>query len=364
MTQSQYRFDVYDLNGNRQFSVTDFLEFSYTAVVNAPGMLLLQIAGDHAMLSEISDKWEIEVWRRPPGQSWNQEMVAMYRDLDWLFTDKSTATLYCPGIMQKLKWRIVNWAAGVNLRSEFRNDPAETVMKNLVEYNCAAGATVANGRKRDGAITGVSVEADGASGNLVDWYCHGKNVLLELQELGLLAGGDFNLIKTGTNTYEFRWYEGQLGTDRSLDVTFSMKYGNMGLPHYKEQRMTEKTVAAVWGQGEGDARDYVTRTSAGYSASNDIEDYVDAREITQGNTFGLQIKGDRRLFDNTAVNEFTFETRQTPGSLYGVHYALGDLVTAINPYNGDEIVMKLNRVTVDMIREGKETVVPEFSDIL
>ncbi len=361
---TKYRFDLFDLSGNKQFVLTDFLYFSYTAVVNSPGLLVLQVRGDHPLLSSIEDKWQVEIWRKPEGQAWGREMVTLYRDIAWMYSDRSIAKLICPGIIHMLGWRHVHWVAGTNLRSAFVNDPSETVLKNLVDYNCGPNATIANGRKREGAIAGLSVQADGALGNTINWYCMGKHVLTELQEIALIAGGDFDLVKTSDTTWEFRWYTGQLGTDRTALVTFSMKFGNMGIPVYTENRIYEKTVAGVWGQGEAAERDFVERLGAGYSASNDIETFVDAREIDLGDTNGLNTKGDKRLVQDAATFDFTFETVQTPSSVYGVHYFLGDLATAINPYNDTEIVMKANRITIEMDEDGKEIIMPEFSTLL
>ena len=359
-----YRLDVFDLNGDRQFMITDFLDFAYTINVNAPGMLAIGVSGEHSLLETIEDKWQIDVWRRPEGLSWVREISTLFRSIEWDFTDKSKARLICPGIKSMLDWRIVNWATGTANRSAFVAEKAETIAKTLVDYNAGVNATVSNGRKREGAISGVSVQADGALGNTLNWYCHGRNILETIQELTLVAGGDFDLVKTSSTTYEFRWYDGQLGTDRSSTITFAMKYGNMGSPSYNENRSKERTVAAVWGQGEGASRNYVTRTSDAYSASNDIEMYVDARDIDLGDTSGLNTRGDKKLREMGISRSFGFTTIQTPSTLYGVDYFLGDKVTAINPFNENTETLKVNSVAVSLSEDGSESIEPEFTSLL
>jgi len=361
---SDFRLDIYDLNGDRQFMLTDFLNLAYSVTVNTPATLSFKVDGTHSILSSIQDKWEVEIWRRPKGKDWNREAVCMFRDISWEFLEKEEATLTCEGIKSKLGWRIVNWAAGTNNRSAFVSDPTETIMKTLVEYNCGPSATTGNGRKRTGTIAGLTVETDNAGGTVHNWYCHGKNVLTELQSLALVANGDYDLVKTGPNTYEFRWYSGQLGTDRSTTTTFAMKYNNMGQPTYTEIHRPEKTVACVWGQGEGAARDYVTRTGADYSAGNDIEVYVDARDVDLGDTTGLNSRGDERLREYEAVSAFTFTMLQTPSALYGVNYFLGDLIRAVNPYNDTTYTLKIQSVTVTLDSDGNEKIEPDFSSIL
>jgi hypothetical protein len=44
---------------------------------------------------------------------------------------------------------------------------------------------------------------------------------------------------------------------------------------------------------------------------------------------GLQAAGDVRLDELRARDDLTWDVIQTPGSLYGVHYFLGDLVTGL-----------------------------------
>lgn len=360
---TDYRLDVYDTSGSRQAVITDFLNIAYTTVVNAPGVLSLGISGEHALLSSIADKWQIEVWRRPDSQSWNREFTGIFRDLVWAYKEKSEASLKCPGLMSMLRWRVINWATGTIDRSSFTTDPAETIMKMLVDYNAGANALVSNGRKRDGVIAGVSVEADGANGNSRNWYCHGRNLLENLQELALVAGGDFDLIKTSATTYQFRWYTGQRGTDRSATVTFGMEYGNMGSPTFAENKSGEKTVACVWGQGEKASRNYVTRTGDNYSASNDIELYVDARDVDLDDTTGLNTRGDGRLKEVQAASVFDFNTIRTPSTEYGVDYFLGDKVTAINPFNGEVHTLKIASLSVTMNDKGEEKVEPEFTSV-
>lgn len=360
---TDYRLDVYDTSGDRQFMITDFLNIAYTPVVNAPGMLSFSVSGEHGLLASLADKWQIEVWRRPEGESWGRELTGIFRDIAWVYSDKSEATLSCPGIMSMLNWKVVNWAAGTNNRSSFTSDPSETIMKLLVDYNAGANALASNGRKRDGAITGLSVEADGANGNTNNWYCHGRKLLENLQELARVAGGDFDLVKTSSTAYQFRWYTGLLGTDRSASVTFGMDYGNMGSPVFRESRSKENTVACVYGQGEGAARNYVTRTGVNYAAGNDIEMYVDARDIDLDDTAGLNTRGDEKLKEVEAGSGFSFETIQTPSTLYGVDYFLGDKVTAINPFNDNSYTLKIVSIAVTMSESGVEKVEPEFSSI-
>jgi len=358
---TDYRVDVRDTAGALQFVLTDFTSLAYTKIVNAPGLLQIAMRGDHALMSTIADKWQLEVWRKPAGQVWARDFVAIYREPEWRHDGSPLVTLAAPGLLSMLSWRIVAWYAEVVSRTFFDGVVSETIMKTLVNYNACALATVANGRLREGAVTGLTCAVDGTAGNTVDWYCAYDNLLDTLQKLALIAGGDFDIVKTSSTAWQFRWYTGQLGTDRTASVKFSMALGNMASPVYRENRIGEATAAIVGGQGNLSAREIVIRTGANYNVTtNNIEIFAAATDVAYGNTAGLNSKGDGKLADTQANPTFTFDALQIPATLYGVDYFLGDLVTAINPYTDAALTQQVKSVTVSLGRDGSESIRPTF----
>lgn len=361
---TDYKLRLFDTSGVLQAEITDFANLAYTRHANHAGLLVFRLPGDHTILTSLADGWETEVWRKPDGQVWARDFVAIFRQPTYSNSGGNKVfTAYCPGILSKLARRVVNWHAGYTNRSAFINQPTETIMKTLVAYNAGSSATTANGRKRAGVITGLTVEADGGGGAAQEWYCHGQVLLETLQKLALKGGGDFDLVKTGAAAWEFRWYSGQLGTDRTATVKFSEALGNMANPVFSISRLDEKTAACVWGKGDGADRDYATQTGTNYSAGNDIEVYISATDIPKGATAALEGRGAAKLAEMEARSEFTFDGLQTPATLYGVHYALGDLVTAVNPYNGEAHSVKLKSVSISLEESGLETIKPEFESV-
>jgi len=250
-----------------------------------------------------------------------------------------------------LKTRIVAYPAMLANKAYFSAAKAETIMKALVAANITSAATVANSRVRDGTnwpSTVISVEADAAGGNTTEWYCAQENLLETLQKLATIAGGDFDLIKTAVNAFEFRFYAGQLGTDRSASVFFSLGHGNMGDPVYTYDRSSEATVAIVGGQGEESAREFVARTGTDYAAGNDIEIFAPATDVDAGNTAGLNSAGDAVVAEKRARETFSFKVLQTPAIRFGSEYFLGDLVTAVNPYTGASVTQRIAGVSLDL----------------
>lgn len=362
---SDYKIRLYNTSGVLQAEIADFGRLAYTKQRNAPGISSFNLPSNHPAVSYFTDKCQVEIWRRNPsmGLDWHADFYGLYREPERRGgVVPGVFTAVAPGQMSMLAWRHVAYKAGTANRSEYSNLPAETVMKSLVTYNATSSATTGAGRIRTGSISGVTiaVEEDNTGGNTVNWSCAWAQLLETLQLLANDAGGDFDLIKTGATSWEFRWYEGQRGTDKSSTVIFSEELGNMGNPIYREKRLGEKTAIIVGGSGEGDFREVVTRTGPNYSATNDIEFFVDARGITT--TAGLNARGDAEAQKLRARSEFDFKALQIPSTFYGVHYVLGDLVTTRSPFSGAESSQVVDRVTVTR-DVGGESVDVQMKDL-
>lgn len=354
---TEYRLDVKNTAGVLQASFDDFVNtLTYSKPVNKVGLLQFALPADHGAIAYLTDKAQVEVWRRDRGHgvAWHADYYGLVRTTQYGYDANGleTFTVYCPSILSMLGWRVVAWAADTANRSAFTTVAAETIMKTLVSYNAGASATVANGRKREGAITGLSVQADGAAGTALDWNCAWANLLSTLQELALVGGGDFDLVSTGAATWEFRWYTGQLGTDRSATVTFATERGNMASPTLTDARADEKTVAIVGGQGEGSLRSTAVRTGANYNAStNNIEVFRDARDRTTA--AGLEDAGDTLLDQLEARRALSFTVIETPACVYNRDFFAGDKVTA--KYRDFSETVQITDVTVSVDNQGKET---------
>jgi hypothetical protein len=359
----QYRIVLKTAAGAKVADVTDFLSLAYTKQVNAPGLCQFNLDGNHAAISLLELDGQVEVYRRDQVQdiNWYVDFYGLYRGTEQ--TSKAgldSFTAFCPGQMSFLGRRHVFYAAGTANRTEFAAVAAETVMKVLTNYNACANATTGNSRLRNGAITGLSIASDSAGGNTISWSCAWKNLLEQLQAIAMIAGGDFDLVKTGAQTWQFRFYSGQLGTDRSATLTFALEYGNMADPVYRLMRMDEKTVAIIGGQDTGANRAIRTRNGPDYAAANDIELFVDGRN--DNTNAKLDARGDAALDKAAARNEFKYAVLQTPSSLYGKHYFLGDLVRA--KYKSVNVTQQVYAVSVSFAgKEAKEAISVEMRDL-
>lgn len=320
---------------------------SYKAETNGVGLLMFDLDAGHDAIDDLEQDGQIEVWRADSANSvdWYADFYALFVDEERFAGDDgmSTYRAICPGQLDFLARAIVAWPADTASRSIFTTAKAETILKTLVTYNAVtASATTANGRIRTTDLANISVEADGAGGNTLTFACAQQPLLETLQDVSRIGDRDFYLVRTGAQAWQFRTKQ-YLGTDRSASVIFALNFGNMGNPQLKRNRLNEKTVAIVGGQGTESDRAFVVRTGTNYSATyNSKEVFYPATQYTT--TAGLNAAGDVRLDELRARDDLTWDVIQTPGSLYGVHYFLGDLVTGY--YQGVTATKQITAVTI------------------
>ncbi len=293
---------------------------------------------------------QVEVWRKPAGQSWYREYEGFHRTGVFSKDDdgREVFTSRGYGYQDLLTRRIVAYAAGS--AGAAKSGVAETVIKAFVDENAGPGA--GTGRP----ITGLSVQADAAGGESVNIRCAYDNLLDVCQRIASIGGGDFDVVGTGAATWEFRWYAGQRGTDRRTTIVFSTAYGNMSAP---ELTLTPAVANAVlvMGGGQGAARTLVWRPATLPTDIDRRELARDARDTTT--TATLNSRGDVTLDDCKAINGLAFGVAQMPSYQYGVHYTLGDLVTA--SYRGVSYDLKIKVVTITM--GNPDTVSMEFENV-
>jgi hypothetical protein len=361
----QYQLRIYNRSGAIQHIIADMLNLAYVREVNSPGMLSFDLVANHQAIADLETDAQVEVWRRDASieldwycdfrSFWRGEVRASNSDGTSLYT------ALCVGQMDLLRRTLVAYPLAAANRSEFTALPAETIAKTLVTYNAVVGTAVtANGRARDITTAGVTVQSDGAQGNTLTIRCAYRNLLETLKDIAELGGGDFDLFKTGGAGWEFRWYNGQLGTNRTSTVRFALNYGNMANPVLRRDYSREQTVAIVGGAGVEAARTISVRTGANYHATyNATEVFIDER--AEADTAGLATAGDIELSRAQARADLRFDVLQVPQTAYGKAYTLGDLVTGI--YQGFSATKKVYRVSVAMSEDGSEKISVELRDV-
>ena len=369
-TTSSYKVRVFTSAGLLRAEFDDFIALQYRNQVNTPALSVINTNAESGYAQYLVKNNRIEIWRKIVKDGaialpWTRDYEGKIRRSITSYKENSyRLQITCIGKLETLSRRIVAWYAATANRSRFTNLNGETIMKGMVEYNAGPGALASNGRIRDGAITNLTVEPDsmrGAAG--LHWSCAWDNLLKSLQDLSKVAGGDFDVVSSGTDALDFKFFPGQLGTDRTEKVVFSVDRGNMINPVLTEDALGEETVAVVAGKGEEADRRTRVVIGVGYSSDNDIEGFTDAKNEEDTND-ALDVKGAADLKKSEALNQLTFDIVQTDGSRYGIHYFLGDRVKAVFLDHTDMLKIYAAEITVDRNNaENPERIVIEVSNV-
>jgi len=310
-------------DGSLSEIIDHFAGFSFVQRVNTKGAYALRLDGNDAKCASFALDGQLEFWWRDleHGIDWRKEFEAFHRNPDYYVTEKGALMFESsgPGYNHLLDRRIVEAAAGSS--GGRKSGKAETICKAWVNEQCGPGAGAR-------AIADLSMQADATTGNTIKLSRSRKKVLSVCQDIARIGGGDFAVVGTGAATYEFRWYNGQLGTDRSASVIFTLERGNMARPRLYYPRSNEVNAVLVAGQGAGTDRTTSWRTDASLiddSPINRIESFKDARNTPDD---GLDDVGDIVLDEGKPRQRLTFDVIQIAGCMFGKDYFLGDLCTA------------------------------------
>lgn len=342
-----------DQSGKVVATFDQWLEFAIERVVNDMGSYGLHLDGDDARVALFNDDGQLEFWWTDPENSiaWRKEFEAFHEDFDRYTDAGGTRHFISMGRGYNcLLDRTVNDSKAGSAGSS-KSGPAETVIKAYVNEQAGPGAGAR-------ARYGLAIDPDLATGNVISLQRSYRNLLEVCQDVARIGGGDFQIVGThasqaGPASFQFRWYLGQLGTDRRGSIIFSEGFGNMQEPRLQVRRSHVRNAALVAAYGEGVARYTTWRTdpvSIALSPWARREVLVDAREVTDGRTDAVDDKGDTALAENRMTVGFDFRVVQSPGCLYGRDYFLGDLVTA--RYMGVDYDRKVQRVSIQSGRNG------------
>ena len=350
-----YTVQVYNSAGTLQATVVDFLAIKVTRIVNGIDVLAMRLGGTSPSVSTIVYGGIIEVYRQDieAGIASYREFAGIIRGITQTITDQTVYDIQAVGFNAILADRQVAYYAGVANRTQFTAQPAETIMKTLFNQNVGSSATTANGRFLDGRLTGATASATTGAGTSLTISVAQMNLLQALQRVQLSAGGDFALVYTAPATFTFTWYTGQLGTDRSASVVFSIDNGTIGKLIIRTARIDDVTAVVVAGQGEGSARAIVTRPTSLPTGLDLREGYADARN--QKTTAEYQALGDMVLSNATrqrsAVDAVVL---QSDALRYGRDYFFGDLVGV---YTGSATVTrKIAQIELSLSQQGAESI--------
>lgn len=350
-----YTVQIYTSAGVLQSTVVDFLGITVARVVNGIDVLTMRLGGTSPAATSLTYGAIIEVYRQDVavGITNYREFSGMIREITQTITDRTIYDIVAVGWNALLADRQVAYYSGVINKTQWNSAPSDNLFGFLWNYNLGPSATTANGRFLDGRITGAASYTLAGTGNSQVANFAQKNVLAAMQQVQLGAGGDFAVNYTAPATWTFTFAVGQLGTDRSASVIFSVGNGTIGKLVIKTSRIQDATAVIVAGQGEGSARAIVTRPFTLPTGLDLREGYVDARN--QKTTAEYQQLGTSTL-TNYERNRSTVEASvlQSDALRYGRDYFFGDLVGV---YTGSATVTrKIASVELKLSVEGAESI--------
>lgn len=323
---------------------------------------------------------QIEVWRSIPGADvdWYREFEGLFRKPRREIDSDGRRRFIASGVGYNhlLSRRTIAYKQGT-IYAE-KDDYTEDVMKEYVYENAGAGAGEAS-RIASGIFPNFTVEAESAYHNLTPVWRGERsfNSLLDVvQELANYSMSmipsyravDFAVVSNGDGAFIFRTYLDQLGSDRTEDswsavpVIFSVEFGNLQEASSESDRLSEVTRVIVLGKGDMSTRTVIYREDISVSDDSPWNVIEVARPASLNEfTYQLEDFGDASLKELRKKEIFEAVPLQTPSTLYGLHYFLGDVVTV--RHMGVSYDKKIMGVKITYEEEGREVVSVEWEDV-
>ena len=355
-----------------------FISLQYSHRVNGISAFELALRGDDPRISLFVADSQVEIWRRHQllDLDWYAEFEGVVRAPVAKVPLDGRETFHVNGQSYNdfLRRRMIAYTVGS--AGAAKTGAAETVMKAYVKENLGSLATLGNGRKSDGVMTGLSVQADLALGTSWTGDRSYEKLIKALQEIASATGIDFDIVGTGAGLFEFRTYVGQRGTDRStvgLDtftarngvgntpVIFSVENETMVDVVYSLNRTSEVNRYFILGQGQGEIRQITVSEDATLQDDSPWNLCEDSRNaVREGDATSLPFIGSAALAEAKIRKEFSFKVLQQPQQLYGKHYTWGDKITA--SFQAVDTHLKIVGMT-GAFSDGGERIELEFAEV-
>ena len=242
------------------------------------------------------------------------------------------AKLAGPDLNSLLGRRIVAYEAGSSQAS--KSGEADDLIKALARENLGASATDAD---RDMSDYGFLVAADATAGPSIDkafaWrelprvvadLCNaareaGTEILWQIEPLGLSGA----ILRTWAGYRGNRTFP-----SGGPPLEFSEARGNLTDAEYFEDWRQEANLCYAGGAGREAARTVLEVEGSGATDPlSRIEAFINASSQGTDST-AVTDMGKSKLAANRPVRGFRGTLRESPGQIFGVHWRLGDLVTA------------------------------------
>ena len=412
-----YEFWLTDDTGRRMGLLTNCTFFSYSRSVNGFGTfeigLPYRVVRDK-LHPIFQPDWRIDVWRSPEtGYPMRREQIYLLRMYKIYTREKDGVQIivyYARDPKDLVNRRWVIQAAGTSYTR--KTAAIDDMMKEIVREQTLYGSAVdvdgvsaperawpeAEWSVQEDLTLGPSVTHNFAENNVLDVLKSLRDASFELANrstanakiyfdvvatTGLYTDDEilqendasiFILDENGTDAilaeisgtangkigFRFETYAGLRGIDRTTGLVFSVENNNLEAPYYSKSHFDENNSVIVKGFGRGDSRlwDVVDGDTITLSRWNRVETYKDAS--TEPDQDKLADFAYEPLNKNAPREELSAVFLNTPGSedtprsLYGLDWDMGDLVPV--EYAEQRWNVEIDIVYIAQDENGVETI--------
>ena len=352
----QYQIRYADTYGATICFIPDFQQCEYAVRADGKigGMQIVLPKYYKSIVNPNMVDYRLSVYRSVNGAPFSIDGSTEFLARKWE-TDDNSITVFADSLQSLLQRRIIAYPANVLTYSKF-SDFAGNICKRIMRTNFGADILVS----RDGdeinadISTLLTINADTNDGTAIQISCSRRNVADAIESIcnasyenGTWIAG---LITSDGNQWRFDTYANYYGVYRP-EVLFSPDIGNVQNVKISFDLTEQKTFIIAGGQGQEAAR---IITSA-YSSSGIAASFLNRNEYfyqnTQVNDINyLQALASQELRSLRGQQTFECELVQTPSSIRGLHYNLGDVLQV--QFDSQRYIMRLDQVQVSIGQSG------------
>jgi hypothetical protein len=415
---SSYEFWLLDDSGRRIILLNDLAFFSYSRTTKGYGTLLIGIPYNdyiQRVFPLFQPDWRVDIWRSPDiGYPLRHEGVYLLR-MPKIYTRETDnvqiISFYGRDVKDLLRRRWIIQPAGYpqTYKTDFIDDMMKEIVREQMLYGEALGTDALSDNTRgwpqdeflvqgevslgplqtftfpDRNVLDVLKELQQASFQLhtedpllnskiyfdiIPYNVSGRLVYIEDEETGepiLDEGGaplldESSVLAQNAQGFQFVTFAGLRGQDRTASaLIFSPENSNIEAPYYTRNHLDEENSIIVKGFGRGDSRPSSRVTDsqrAGASRWNLCEGFEDAS--TEPDQANLDDYAFPKLYAGEPKEEISCVflnipgSEDTPRSLYGLDWDLGDLLPV--EYAGKRFNVEVEIVYVAIDDRGRETI--------
>ena len=351
--QHTYYIETRDSSGDLVSVYDGGISLNYIRRTMGVGMMLWTVPDGHRVLDDLTDDLFFRVFlgiNDNTNYTWYADFIGLYREKQ-IATDADGNiyhVLYIPHANDIVRRPIVAYPAGTADESQFTSDDIGTIMVAIMQGGVTNSGGVDRVRSAD-VVSGAASDVAPSVGTTIDYSCAWRPVVDVMMELATLGSAYYDVVWDGTAsvTLRVKYYTDQIGDDKTDEVIFDIGLDNVRSAAQRSNRLQEKTVAIVGGQGSGSSRTTSVRTGTNHSSTHSYEVFVDARDKPSGELADL---GDARLSELESDTVIDTTAIQSQGWMYKRDYDFGDKVRV--RFQGTITDKLINEVSVTFTQDG------------